>query len=111
MDAKEGEFVEHKAYARIGFLGNPSDVYNGKTISISISNFWASVRLVPSDRLVIMPHPVHDLVEFDSLNHLVSLFVLLHVTFICICLGFNACFFGFDRYAPLFLSTHLYVSF
>ena len=94
MDAKEEEFIEHKAYARIGFLGNPSDVYNGKTISISISNFWASVRLVPSDRLVIMPHPVYDLVEFDSLNHLVSLFVLMLLTFICICLGFNACFFA-----------------
>ncbi|KMT08071.1 hypothetical protein BVRB_6g143960 [Beta vulgaris subsp. vulgaris] len=66
------DVIEHKAYARIGLLGNPSDVYYGNTISISIANFWASVKLEPSDRLVINPHPYHDLVEFDSLNHLVN---------------------------------------
>ncbi|XP_057251583.1 glucuronokinase 1 isoform X2 [Beta vulgaris subsp. vulgaris] len=67
------DVIEHKAYARIGLLGNPSDVYYGNTISISIANFWASVKLEPSDRLVINPHPYHDLVEFDSLNYLVSM--------------------------------------
>ncbi|XP_019105869.2 glucuronokinase 1 isoform X3 [Beta vulgaris subsp. vulgaris] len=67
------DVIEHKAYARIGLLGNPSDVYYGNTISISIANFWASVKLEPSDRLVINPHPYHDLVEFDSLNYLTGL--------------------------------------
>ena len=63
--------IEHKAYARIGLLGNPSDVYYGRTISLNISNFWASVRLEPSSDLVIVPHPTHDLVKFGSLSHLV----------------------------------------
>ncbi|XP_023761505.1 glucuronokinase 1 [Lactuca sativa] len=64
--------IEHKAYARIGLLGNPSDVYYGRTISLNISNFWASVRLEPSSDLVIVPHPTHDLVKFTSLSHLTN---------------------------------------
>src|SRR6185295_19318907 len=34
-----------RAYARAGLLGNPSDGYNGKTISISVRNYWAEVVL------------------------------------------------------------------
>lgn len=64
--------IEHKAYARIGLLGNPSDVYYGNTISLSLANFWATVKLEPSDQLVIRPHPAHDLVQFDSIDHLVN---------------------------------------
>ncbi|KAK1359459.1 Glucuronokinase 1 [Heracleum sosnowskyi] len=64
--------IEHKAYARVGLLGNPSDVYYGRTISLGISNFWASVSLQPSDQLVIVPNPFHDLVQFHSLSHLVN---------------------------------------
>ncbi|XP_021767481.1 glucuronokinase 1-like [Chenopodium quinoa] len=66
------QIISHKAYARIGLLGNPSDVYYGKTISISISNFWASVSLEPSDHLVVKPHHFHDLVQFQSLHHMVD---------------------------------------
>ncbi|XP_021856152.1 glucuronokinase 1 isoform X2 [Spinacia oleracea] len=66
------DVIQHKAYARIGLLGNPSDVYYGNTISISITNFWASVKLEPSEHLIVKPHHFHDLVEFDSLNHLVN---------------------------------------
>eukprot|EP00959_Pyramimonas_sp_CCMP1952_P359752 7532682-Pyramimonas_sp.AAC.2 len=32
-----------RAYARIGFLGNPSDGFYGKTIAVSIENFYAEV--------------------------------------------------------------------
>ncbi|KHG01453.1 Glucuronokinase 1 -like protein [Gossypium arboreum] len=64
--------IQHKAYARVGLLGNPSDVYFGKTISFSLANFWASVTLEPSPHLIINPHPIHDLVQFDSLDHLVN---------------------------------------
>ncbi|KAJ0983940.1 hypothetical protein J5N97_002296 [Dioscorea zingiberensis] len=64
--------IEHKAYARIGLLGNPSDVYYGRTISFSLGNFWASVRLEPSRDLVIQPHPVHDLVSFSSIGQAVK---------------------------------------
>ncbi|KAL0381764.1 UNVERIFIED_CONTAM: Glucuronokinase [Sesamum angustifolium] len=66
------EVIEHRAYARIGFLGNPSDVYFGRTIAFSLGNFWASVKLEPSEKLLIVPHPTHDLVHFDSLTHLVN---------------------------------------
>ncbi|KAL4562266.1 hypothetical protein LXL04_034465 [Taraxacum kok-saghyz] len=64
--------IEHKAYARIGLLGNPSDVYHGRTISLNISNFWASFRLGPSSDLKIVHHPTHDLFKFSSLSHLVN---------------------------------------
>lgn len=67
------EIIEHKAFARIGLLGNPSDVYYGRSISFSLGNFWASVKLEPSDDLVIKPHPFHDLVHFQSFDHLVHL--------------------------------------
>ncbi|CAN1272968.1 Glucuronokinase 1 [Linum perenne] len=67
-----GETIEHRSYARVGLLGNPSDVYFGRTISFSLSNFWATVVLRPSDDLVITPHPKHDLVNFSSLDHLVN---------------------------------------
>ena len=38
-------YVVKRAFARIGLLGNPSDGYNGKTISVSVANFWAEVSL------------------------------------------------------------------
>ena len=63
--------IEHRAYARVGFLGNPSDVYFGRAISFSVANFFASVHLQPSDDLVIRPHRTHDLANFRSLVHLV----------------------------------------
>ena len=37
--------IRKKAYARAGFLGNPSDGYNGKTISFIVRNFAAEVVL------------------------------------------------------------------
>ena len=33
-------------------MGNPSDGFNGKTISLSIANFWAEVTIVESEQLV-----------------------------------------------------------
>lgn len=69
--SETASLIEHRAYARVGLLGNPSDVYFGRTISFSLGNFWATVCLQPSDDLVIQPHPVHDLVVFKSLDHLV----------------------------------------
>lgn len=82
---KDVDVIEHKAYARVGLLGNPSDVYYGRTISFTLANFWASVQLRPSDHLFITPHPTHDLVQFQSLNHLVylSLYNSLSNSLIC----------------------------
>lgn len=36
--------ITSRVHARIGLLGNPSDGYNGKTISFALANFWAEVR-------------------------------------------------------------------
>ncbi|MGH9662384.1 MAG: mevalonate kinase family protein [Bryobacteraceae bacterium] len=62
--------IECYAYARAGFLGNPSDGYFGKTISFSVRNFRARVLLYPSARLEIKlskaDQPVWE--NFDDLH-------------------------------------------
>ena len=45
--------IETYAYARAGFVGNPSDGYFGKTVSFIVRNFRARVLLYPSSRLEI----------------------------------------------------------
>jgi glucuronokinase len=62
--------IRTQAFARIGWLGNPSDGYFGKTISCSIRNFAAEVTLWESPTLQILPNRVHDATEFDSLHSL-----------------------------------------
>lgn len=37
---------------RVGLMGNPSDGFNGKTIAMTIANFWAEVTLMESQTLV-----------------------------------------------------------
>ncbi|XP_067362435.1 glucuronokinase with putative uridyl pyrophosphorylase isoform X6 [Channa argus] len=59
-----------RSYARVGLMGNPSDGFNGKTIAMTISNFWAEVTLVESPTLVLVPHPLNDPTEFGSLQDL-----------------------------------------
>jgi len=36
--------IRKRAYARAGLIGNPSDGYHGKTISIIVRNFWMDCR-------------------------------------------------------------------
>lgn len=68
--------IETHAYARAGFLGNPSDGYYGKTITVAVKNFSAHVTLEPSARLRIEaaegePNTfpgVHELVERIDLH-------------------------------------------
>lgn len=45
--------IETRAFARAGLLGNPSDGYHGKTISICVRNFGAHVSLYHSPELRI----------------------------------------------------------
>jgi len=45
--------IESRAYARAGLLGNPSDGYFGKTISISVRNFGAQISLYQTPQLCI----------------------------------------------------------
>lgn len=56
-----------KAYARAGLIGNPSDGYNGKTISIIVKNFAASVVIYEWPQLEIIPTR-QDHCRFDSLE-------------------------------------------
>ncbi|XP_039271048.2 uncharacterized protein LOC120345593 [Styela clava] len=62
--------ITSRAYARIGLMGNPSDGFYGKTISLSISNFWADVTIMESEKLVLTPHPLNDPTTFGSLQDL-----------------------------------------
>lgn len=48
------KIVRKKTYARAGLLGNPSDGYNGRTIAISVRNFWAEVVLYEWESLDII---------------------------------------------------------
>jgi hypothetical protein len=43
-------YTRDSCYARVGLMGNPSDGFFGKTISLSIANYWAEVTIAPSDR-------------------------------------------------------------
>lgn len=51
-------------------MGNPSDGFYGKTISLSIQNFWAEVTIYESEKLILTPHPLCDPTEFGSLADL-----------------------------------------
>ena len=48
--------VESEAYARAGLMGNPSDAYFGKALSVSISNFKARVQLDEGTGIVVHDH-------------------------------------------------------
>jgi len=63
--------IETYAYARAGLLGNPSDGYYGKTISLLVKNFRARVLLYPSARLEIRPSKA-DTPIFENLADLYS---------------------------------------
>jgi glucuronokinase len=63
--------VEERAYARAGFLGNPSDGYYGKTISISVKNFGAHISLYQSPELIIESQP-EDINTYKNIHTLVE---------------------------------------
>ena len=58
-----------RAYARAGLLGNPSDGYNGRTISISVRNYCAEVVLYEWDSVDIVLAD-DDRARFDSVYEL-----------------------------------------
>jgi glucuronokinase len=61
--------IESRAFARAGLLGNPSDGYFGKTISIIVRNFSASVSLYETPDLCIEETEV-DINKFRNIYHL-----------------------------------------
>ena len=64
------EPVTKRVYARVGLMGNPSDGFYGKTISLSIANFWAEVTIIQSKILTLIPNFLSDPTEFGSLQDL-----------------------------------------
>jgi len=62
---------ESTVFARAGLVGNPSDGYFGKTMSISIRNFAAKVSLYESAELQIVPS-VQDQSSYKSMRELVA---------------------------------------
>jgi len=63
--------IETRAYARAGLLGNPSDGYYGKTISIIVRNFGASISLYETPELRIEESDV-DQNTFRNIFHMVD---------------------------------------
>jgi len=61
--------VKTKGYARAGLIGNPSDGYHGRTISLIVKNFAAEVVLYEWSELEIVPTR-QDQCRFESLDHL-----------------------------------------
>ena len=48
------EIIRERAYARAGFVGNPSDGYHGKTIAFTVRNFFAEVTLYEWPKIEIL---------------------------------------------------------
>jgi glucuronokinase len=63
--------IETRAFARAGLLGNPSDGFFGKTISIIVRNFGAKVTLYQSPELVIEEQAV-DINKFRNIYQMVE---------------------------------------
>jgi len=61
--------IKSKAYARAGLIGNPSDGYHGKTVSVIVKNFAAEIVIYEWPELEIVPTR-QDQCRFDSLSDL-----------------------------------------
>jgi len=67
------EMIKKTVYPRIGFLGNPSDGFRGKTIGFPFRNFAAEVILWPSESLKFI-------LNADDQDEFASVFELYRVT-------------------------------
>ena len=65
------EIIRKQAFARAGLIGNPSDGYNGRTISITVGNFRARVFAYEWEDLEIVL-TAEDQTRFDSIGELAS---------------------------------------
>jgi len=63
--------IKTQAFARAGLLGNPSDGYYGKTISIIVKNFGVTVTMYESPDLKIEPS-IEDLSVYKNVYELVE---------------------------------------
>jgi len=62
--------IRKRAFARAGLVGNPSDGYFGKTISVIVPDFWAEVTLYEWDQVELVPSQ-EDQSRFRSIDELV----------------------------------------
>ena len=62
--------ITRRAHARVGLVGNPSDGFFGKTIAVSVENFWAEVAIHESDTVRLVPNVLSDPNDFGSLADL-----------------------------------------
>ena len=63
------QLLRRRAYARAGLVGNPSDGYNGRTVSFIIRNLWAEVVLYEWDEIEIL-WSSEDQSRFQSVHEL-----------------------------------------
>lgn len=61
--------IEAKAYARAGLIGNPSDGYHGKTISVCLCDYVAKVTLYENPEIEIIPS-FQDRSRYSSMREL-----------------------------------------
>lgn len=65
------EIIRHKAFARAGLMGNPSDGYHGKTISLVLKPFAAKITLYEWDQVeIVMSENDHS--KFRTVDDLVQ---------------------------------------
>ena len=62
--------IRRQAFARAGLAGNPSDGYQGRTITLSVRNFAATVTLYEWDQIEVV-WSQEDRSRFDSIDELV----------------------------------------
>lgn len=62
--------VRTKAYSRAGLAGNPSDGYFGKTLSVTVRNYFAEITMYETPDLEILPNE-RDHTYFNNMEHLV----------------------------------------
>ena len=62
---------EETAFARAGLVGNPSDIFGGKTMALLFDRFKVLVKIYETPKLTIVPN-VRDLTKFDSIDELVN---------------------------------------
>src|SRR5512137_4844 len=65
------DIIRKQIFARAGLLGNPSDGYHGKTIAISVRNYWSEVVLYEWDEMEIMLAQ-NDRARFRSVHDLAN---------------------------------------
>lgn len=65
------KIIHKRAFARVGLLGNPSDGYFGKTLSVTIPDFSAQVVIYEWPELEVILSR-QDGCRFDSINDLIE---------------------------------------